>query len=77
MLLGVRNAAVGLARHTIETFAEAYEAYPQIIATGGDAALLFDGDEVIEHVVPDLQLLGIADAVKILLAHAEDPSEEP
>jgi type III pantothenate kinase len=77
MLLGVRNAAIGLARHTIETYAEAYEAYPQIIATGGDAALLFDGDEVIEHIVPDLQLLGIADAIKILsTTAADDPEDE-
>ena len=64
MQLGVRNAALGLVRHTIELFAEAYQAYPQIVATGGDAILLFDGDEVVEHIVPDLQLLGIVEAWK-------------
>lgn len=64
MQLGVRNAALGLVRHTIEQFAEAYQAYPQIVATGGDAMLLFDGDEVVEHIVPDLQLLGISEAWK-------------
>lgn len=76
MLLGVRNAAVGLVRYTAELYAVAYEAYPQIIATGGDSALLFDGDEVVEHVVPDLQLLGIAEAARILLAHREDGPED-
>lgn len=64
MQLGVRNAALGLVRHTIEQFAEAYQAYPQIVATGGDAIMLFDGDEVVEHIVPDLQLLGIVEAWK-------------
>jgi type III pantothenate kinase len=75
MLLGVRNAAIGLARYTAERYAEAYEAYPQIIATGGDAAMLFDNDGVVEHIVPDLQLQGIAEAAALLLkpdAHADD-----
>jgi type III pantothenate kinase len=67
MLLGVRNAAIGLARYTAERYAEAYEAYPQIIATGGDAPLLFDNDQVVEHIVPDLQLQGIAEAAALLL----------
>jgi type III pantothenate kinase len=64
MMLGVVNAARGLVRHTIERFAEAYEAYPQIVATGGDAGVLFDGDGLVEHIVPDLQLLGIVECVR-------------
>lgn len=62
MLLGVRNAVRGLVRDSIEQFAERFGAYPQIIATGGDAAALFSEDDVVEHIVPDLQLLGIAEA---------------
>ncbi|MEK6702294.1 MAG: type III pantothenate kinase [Planctomycetota bacterium] len=62
MMLGARNAAVGLVRRTIELFAVAYEAYPQIVATGGDAAALFAEDDLVEHIVPDLQLIGIAQA---------------
>lgn len=76
MLLGVRNAATGLVRFTAEQYAEAYEAYPQIIATGGDAALLFDGDDLVEHIVPDLQLLGIVEAARLLLAHRDDEPGE-
>lgn len=76
MLLGARNAALGLVRHTIERFAEAYEAYPQIVATGGDAAMLFDGDDLVEHVVPDLQLLGIAEACRILMTQQDEDPEE-
>ncbi|CAG0967955.1 type III pantothenate kinase [Phycisphaerales bacterium] len=62
MLLGVRNALRGLVRDTVEQFAEQFGAYPQIIATGGDAAALFAEDDVIEHIVPELHLLGIAEA---------------
>jgi type III pantothenate kinase len=59
MQLGVVNAARGLVRHTVETYAERYGGYPQIVATGGDAPRLFENDDLIEHIVPDLQLLGI------------------
>lgn len=62
MVLGVMNAARGLVRETIERFAEAYQAYPQIVATGGDAPALFAESDLVESVVPDLQLIGIAEA---------------
>jgi type III pantothenate kinase len=75
MLLGVRCAALGLVRYVTERYAEYYEAYPQIVATGGDAAFLFDGDDVVEHVVPDLQLHGIVEAGRVLLR--EDSPDEP
>jgi pantothenate kinase type III len=70
MVLGVRNAAIGLVRYTVETFALAYEAYPQIIATGGDALSLFADDEIVEHVVPDLQMVGIAEAFRLIGAES-------
>lgn len=71
MLKGVRAAAIGLVRHVVESFAEEYEAYPQIVATGGDAPALFENDPVIEHIVPDLQLVGILEACKAALAEEE------
>lgn len=61
MLLGVRDTARGLVRHVVERYADHYGAYPQVIATGGDAPTLFEGDGLVEHIVPDLQLLGIAE----------------
>ncbi|MFA6046586.1 MAG: type III pantothenate kinase [Phycisphaerales bacterium] len=63
MILGAQAAARGLVREAIERFAIDYEAYPQIIATGGDAGALFDNDDLVEHIVPDLQLVGILEAV--------------
>ena len=67
MLLGVQSAAQGMVRVLVERYATAYGGYPQVVATGGDARALFEGpggDEVVEHIVPDLTLLGIEAAVK-------------
>jgi type III pantothenate kinase len=76
MLLGVRASAIGLARHVTEVFAETYEAYPQIVATGGDAPALFENDPIVEHIVPDLQLIGILEACKAALM-AEGDFDDP
>jgi type III pantothenate kinase len=72
MLLGVIAAARGLVRETVERYAEHYQAYPQIVATGGDAALLFDGSDLVEHIVPDLQLLGILEVWERAMRDSEE-----
>jgi len=59
MLKGARAAVIGLVHHLAQQYSEFYEAYPQIIATGGDAPAIFENDDVVEHIVPDLQLVGI------------------
>ncbi len=59
MRLGVQSAIRGMVRTLAERYAQALGAYPQIVATGGDAGALFEGDEVVEHIVPDLTLMGI------------------
>lgn len=81
MRLGVVGAVLGLVRYQLERYADLYGAYPQVIATGGDAARLFEHDEVVEHVVPDLQLMGIHAAVESAIQqgldreNAEEPDE--
>lgn len=60
MLHGVFHGARGLVRAIIERYAEAYEAYPTVIACGGDANALFADDAFVDRVVPDLVLRGIA-----------------
>lgn len=75
MLLGVTRAVQGLVHELIDRYADAYGAYPRIIATGGDAAALFDGDELVEHVVPALQLLGIHEALRRSIEGEEDVPE--
>ena len=72
MILGVAAAARGAIRYLAERYAQFYEGYPQIIATGGDMGLLED-DELIEAFVPDLQLQGIRVAcAKVLDEDADD-----
>ena len=72
MTLGALEFARGGVHRLIERYAGAFGAYPQIIATGGDAARLFRSDEVIEHVVPDLQLMGIHEACRLALGEDAD-----
>lgn len=73
MRLGVLAAARGAVRFLAERYAEHYEAYPQIIATGGAARALFEGDDLVETIVPDLQLIGIG-AARLRLVGAPDES---
>lgn len=60
MLSGVFHGIRGAVREAVEKFAELYQGYPRVIATGGDAATLFEGYDLIEQIVPDLTLQGIA-----------------
>lgn len=57
---GVFFAIRGLVRVLTERYAEAYGAYPLVIATGGDAETLFAGEPLVDRVAPDLVLLGMA-----------------
>lgn len=72
MLHGVYYGARGLVRQLVERYAEAYEAYPVIIATGGDAKTLFESDPLIERIVPDLTLQGIAKAYAVAIDEADE-----
>lgn len=72
MLHGVFHGIRGLVWRLTEQYATSYGAYPQVIATGGDAEALFTGDELINAIVPDLTLYGIAAAVRTSLAQERD-----
>jgi type III pantothenate kinase len=67
MLLGVANSIRGLLQHTVERYADFFGAYPQVVATGGDAPALL-GEEVsqgiVESIIPDLQLIGILEVCR-------------
>ncbi len=76
MLNGVFFALRGLVRQLAERYAERYEAYPTIVATGGDAQTLFGGDELVERIVPDLTLRGVAHAFDVWMKTLDDdPSD--
>lgn len=64
---GVVAAVRGMVRELTDRYAAYYEAYPQIIATGGDAQTLFGESDLVEHIVPDLQLVGVQRAVAAAL----------
>lgn len=76
MHLGAVGAARGLVRYHVERFAEVYGAYPRILATGGDAPLLFDNDELVERIEPNLQLIGIAHAAKLNASEQSDAAPD-
>ena len=60
MLGGVFYGVRGMARELAERYAEFAGLYPVVVATGGDADMLFNGFELVERVVPDLTLIGMA-----------------
>lgn len=62
---GVFHGVRGMVKEVVENFATDLGRWPEVIATGGDAAALFEGWELVHAVVPDLTLYGIA------LAYAE------
>lgn len=57
---GVYQGIRGLVKEVVENFASHLEAWPELIATGGDAQLLFGGWELVHAISPDLTLYGIA-----------------
>jgi type III pantothenate kinase len=68
MLNGVFHGIRGTVQRLVERYAERYGAYPQVVATGGDAQALFETDDLVDNIVPDLTLLGIAAAARHALA---------
>lgn len=57
---GVYHGIRGLVKELVENYATELGNWPDIIATGGDAPLLFENWELIHAIAPDLTLYGIA-----------------
>ncbi|MFO0784263.1 MAG: type III pantothenate kinase [Phycisphaerales bacterium] len=64
MLLGVYEGIRGGVQRLAERYSESYGAFPHVLATGGDAEMLFQDDPVVTRVVPELVLRGIWLAVR-------------
>ena len=60
MLNGVYHGIRGLVKETVENYAVELGNWPDLICTGGDAKLLFEGWELVHAISPDLTLYGIA-----------------
>ena len=61
----------GLVRELVEHYAEHAGAYPTVVATGGDAELLFSEFELVERIVPELTLMGLAVTLRVAMAESE------
>ncbi len=57
---GIFHGIRGMVKELVENYATALGMWPDLIATGGDAAQLFDGWELVHAIAPDLTLYGIA-----------------
>jgi len=60
ILHGVYHGIRGTVKELTEQYAMQLGAWPDIICTGGDATVLFEGWELIHAISPDLTLYGIA-----------------
>src|SRR5436190_12502204 len=66
MLNGVYHGIRGMVKELVENYATELGTWPELIATGGDAAALFEEWALIHAISPDLTLYGVA------LAYAND-----
>lgn len=60
ILHGVFHGVRGMVKELVENYATELGAWPDLIATGGDAEALFKGWELVHAIAPDLTLYGIA-----------------
>ncbi|MEO0588818.1 MAG: type III pantothenate kinase [Planctomycetota bacterium] len=72
MLSGTFHGLRGMARELLEQFADATGQFPLVVATGGDADLLFREWDLIDRVVPDLTLMGLQLTARKAAEQAEE-----
>lgn len=77
MQRGCVAALRGMVRLLIDQYAEVNNGYPRVVATGGDAPLLFEGDDLVEHIVPDLVLVGMVESFARLCAGEDGEAAAP
>jgi type III pantothenate kinase len=79
MRQGVYHGIRGMVRELVENYATELGRWPEVIATGGDAELLFGGWDLIHAIAPDLTLFGIALAYVegTIDAEGESSAHEP
>jgi type III pantothenate kinase len=69
---GVLLGIVGALREIVERYATDLHAWPQLVATGGNAELIAGECDFVDNVVPDLCLRGIALAYRRHFADFDD-----
>jgi type III pantothenate kinase len=76
MLQGVYHGIRGMVQRLVEQYAESYGAFPLVVATGGDAQALFGNHELVDRIVPELTLLGIAAAARHALSDEDGDNKK-
>ncbi len=71
MRCGVFYGMRGIVRELVEQYAELAGAFPSVVATGGDSNLLFRDFKLVDRVIPDLTLRGIAVTLRTALEQQE------
>lgn len=78
MRTAVYHGLRGMVRELAEKYAEVTGSYAMVVATGGDAQVLFEGYELVERIVPDLTLQGLALTLQSFLdGQGEGADESP
>ncbi|MCC7203825.1 MAG: type III pantothenate kinase [Phycisphaeraceae bacterium] len=72
MLTATFHGLRGMVRELVEQYAEVAGTFPLVVATGGDAQVLFEHCDFVDRIVPELTLRGIA----VALGAAEGAGEE-
>lgn len=72
MRTAVFHGIRGMVRELVEQYATQAGAYPLVIATGGDAQTLFADYELVERIVPELTLIGVA----VTLQRAQEQDDD-
>jgi type III pantothenate kinase len=60
ILAGIYHGVRGMVKELVENYATELGNWPELIATGGDAEVLFKDWELVHAIAPDLTLYGIA-----------------
>lgn len=60
MKAGAFHGLRGMVRELVEQYAERVGQFPMVVATGGDGNLIFRDFDLVDRVVPDLTLMGLA-----------------
>lgn len=71
MRSAVYHGIRGMVRELVERYAEHAGAYPLVIATGGDAELLLDDFDLIDRIVPELTLMGLAATLRVAMEESD------
>ena len=67
MRTGVYYGLRGMVRELVEQFAQVAGTFPLVVATGGDAQWLFEDFDLLDRLVPDLTLRGLAVTLRAAL----------